>query len=98
MRGQVGPSVNGIATRPPSNAKDRTVAMQDFLTEAPLATLESPSNQTTEGSGNNKRVALSRDMRDADHVMTVHTQTNAGLLHGDYLHHIQNVNIAAGVK
>ena len=73
-----GPMVNGITPQPTSKARERIVAMQEFLTKASRRHAASIKQEVLEGNDKDVQVALNHDTRDAGQVLTVRTQTSTG--------------------
>lgn len=73
-----GALVNGIALHSSSKAKERIVAMQEFLTKASRRYAASVKQETSGEVGRNTKASTSHDTRDAGQVLTVRTQTSTG--------------------
>jgi hypothetical protein len=73
-----GALVNGITPQSSLKAKERIVAMQEFLTKASRRHAASIKQETSEGVGKETKPNTGHDNRDAGQVLTVRTQTSTG--------------------
>jgi hypothetical protein len=73
-----GTLVNGIALHSTTKAKERIVAMQEFLAKASHRHAASIKQEMCEENGKDTKANTSSDTRDAGQVLTVRTQTSTG--------------------